>query len=75
MSYQLEDGLPIPTVTRSGRPLSPERATMTTMDVGQSFLVPDFNRWQFVRGITSSMKPKRYSIHKVDGGWRVWRIE
>lgn len=75
MSYQLEDGIPLPARIRVGRKLSPETKIMREMEVGQSFLVTEHDRWVFVRSKLTPLRPKRYSIHQVQGGWRVWRIE
>jgi len=58
-----------------GRPRAPETIAMMTMEVGQSFLVPTHDRWQFVRSKLCRMKPRKFSVWKMgEEGWRVWRI-
>lgn len=77
MSYVIEHGVHMPsTIQRAGgRPPSEEHLLMTTMEVGESFLITDYMRWQFVRGKLTKMRPKRFSMRKVPGGWRLWRTE
>lgn len=74
MSYELSNGIPIPPAI-PGRKPSAETIAMRTMEIGQSFLIEDHDRWQFARAKLSGLRPKRYSIRKVEGGWRVWRVE
>lgn len=74
MEYEIEDGVEIPqNIGRSSRRKYP----FPDMEVGQSFFVPGvktqavngpMQRWKMVLG-------RRFTIRKMDGGVRVWRIE
>lgn len=72
--YMLETGIAL-WRPAGGRPSSEERKLMEAMEVGQSFLITHYDRFQFVRGIVSRFKPKKFSIRKSPGGWRIWRVE
>ena len=76
MLCQIDKGIPIPHPRQCGRmPYYP----MDTMDVGDSFLVPDSNVKGRATALVSSANkrhaPKRFTSRKVTGGHRVWRIE
>lgn len=68
----LEHGIPRPL---GGRPPAPETIAMKTMEIGDSFLITDYCRWLVVRGKLTKHRPRRYSLRKVPGGWRLWRVE
>jgi hypothetical protein len=74
-AYVLESGIERPERLTQGRPLSQERELMCAMEVGQSFLLTDHGRYEYVRSIQTRLKPKKFSTRKQDGGWRVWRLE
>lgn len=77
MSYVIETGVaPPPAIpSKGGRPRSEEHHVMSVMEVGQSFLITDYMRWLFVRGKLTKMRPRKFSMRKASGGWRVWRLE
>lgn len=70
MSYVIEQDVPL----RTGRKPSKERQTMKILDIGQSFLVPDAGKVSLVRRLAFKLPPKRFSVQKERGGWRVWRV-
>lgn len=58
------------------RPLSaPESIQMQQMQVGDSFLVTEYRRYLFVTGRVGKVKPRKFSIRKSPGGWRVERVQ
>jgi hypothetical protein len=83
VSYAIEAGIPLPVrgpkpphqPKQPGRQPAAETTLMQTMEVGESFLVDDYMRWLFLRGKLTKMRPRRFSMRKVPGGWRLWRTE
>lgn len=73
MALVIEDGIERP--AGPGRRAAEETVAMKTMEIGQSFLVTDYKRREFVRSKLVHLRPRRFSIHKVPGGWRVWRVK
>jgi hypothetical protein len=76
MSYVIEQGIepPAQLPRRGGRPASEEHTLMMAMQVGESFMVHDYLRWLFLRGKLTKMRPRKFSMRKVPGGWRLWRV-
>ena len=52
-------------------------ATVHKMEVGDSFLIPGCTtkRGNNLRSMLRRLLPNRYTILKVDGGYRVWRTK
>ena len=77
---RIEDGIPIPqSKSARGRPDSDFQKTLTAMEVGQSFLVPeDINRSIVSSSLTYNAKKnegRKYITRKVKEGVRVWRVQ
>lgn len=74
-AYAIESGIERPEKLTLGRPITKERELMCAMEVGQSFLLTDHSRYEYVRSIQTRLKPKKFSTRKQPDGWRVWRLE
>jgi hypothetical protein len=72
MNYAIDDNIPVPT---RGRTASAELRAMRQLDVGQSFLVQDWQGANRVRFHQCKEPGKKFAMRKIDGGWRVWRTE
>lgn len=72
MDYVIEDGIPCPSVYRTGL-----TAVLRTMEPGQSVFVAQLQHR--VSGITSALHrrlpSRRYRTRTVEGGTRIWRTE
>ena len=72
----IETGVPLkPAPHTGGKPYAEETVAMMTMAVGDSFMVTDYMRYLFVRGKLTKMRPRKFSMRKTPGGWRLWRVE
>lgn len=61
-------------VIEKGVPMCDSRGTgvsraLRTMDVGDSFVVP-----QRIRGSLTKHPPRKFACRAVEGGFRVWRV-
>jgi len=80
MTYEIEDGIPLPPRTRSPRAgTKPDPnsfiGTLRRLKVGQSVFVPRTQKW--ATGAVSAAKKttgQTYSVRTVEGGCRVWRV-
>lgn len=75
MSYVIEKGVALPKGKRS------EKSTkypFKSMEVGDSFLVPDFTSIVSLRSqasVTGRTLGKKFSVRLVEQGVRIWRVE
>ena len=65
--FQIEQRVPIP----SRQQTSKVRAALAALCVGESFWSPMKPHWSYVR----DLRPRRFARRRVDGGWRMWRLE
>ena len=73
MEIKIEKGIPIP----AGQQGAPRKYPFDEMEIGDSFLVAE-EKIRSVRALASLAKKKngmKVATRKVDGGFRVWRIE
>ncbi|MDP9196110.1 MAG: hypothetical protein M3O22_04985 [Pseudomonadota bacterium] len=73
--FMIEKGIAIPTIVR-GRARSPEKYPWSQMEVGDSFFTPAgaakyLNRAAQVAG---KRLGRKFSVRKVEGGQRTWRV-
>ena len=73
--FAIEKNIPMPTTGRSGRRTS---YPFGDMEVGDSFVVPTSDKkatsvysaaWHY-----GNKNGKKFSVHKIEGGVRVWRV-
>jgi hypothetical protein len=72
--YKIEKGVAKPTVISGAK--TPERMTLEKMKVGQSFAFTDQGIVKRVKDICYRLKQetgRRFSVCKMDGGWRAFR--
>lgn len=75
--YVIEDGVPIP-----GAALRALRKAVYDLNIGQSVFEPcgdadELTTKLRLRSVTQTATKKldrRFSIHRVEGGYRVWRV-
>jgi len=75
MEIKIEKGIPIP--IPAGRQGAQRKNPFDEMEIGDSFLVAE-EKIRTVRSLASFAKKKsgmKVATRKVDGGFRVWRIE
>jgi hypothetical protein len=72
MSYVIEEGIPLP--TGYGRRTEVSR-TLDGLQVDQSFHISTERELTAVRGVMCRIPPKKFSVRKESGGWRIWRIK
>lgn len=76
MMYEIEEGVPIPELLQG----APCKYPFRTMDVGQSFFVPNDGSGvralqRRVAGSTCRIKDRKFTVRQVEGGVRCWRTE
>ena len=66
--YKIEKGIPVPVMGRLKYPLA-------DMMVGDSILVPigDGQSLRNCASVHGKNSDRKFSVHKVDGGFRCWR--
>ena len=72
--YKIEKGVAKPKVISGAK--TPERVTLEKMKVGQSFAFTDQGIVKRVKDICYRLKQetgRRFSVCKMDGGWRAFR--
>jgi len=57
---EIEKGMPIPKSNRS---------VLRDMEIGDSFFVERLGSFNF-----STLRPLKFTMRKVEGGYRIWRI-
>ena len=79
MSYVIEDGIPLPIVTKGGNFFGPQSEwtkAIARLEPGQSVLTTEHREYKAADAFIARQRPKRYAIRKIAGqGWRVWRTE
>ena len=68
---KVEKGIPMPTRGRGASSKYPWH----DMDVGDSFAAPMKDPHQAAATASMRQKPKRFLARKIEGGYRIWRIE
>lgn len=68
MKIKHETGIPIPARTDYG----PVRAVLKSLKVGESLWVDEPINQSL---LYQKLKPRRFVVRRVNGGWRIWRSE
>jgi hypothetical protein len=68
----VEKGVPLP---GSRGHENPYKEVLETMNVGESFVAEGERSGSVSGAANSSLKPKKFTSRKVEGGHRVWRAE
>ena len=72
MAFEIEKGIPIP--ENAGRGYC--RYPFKEMSVGDSFAlgIDNLNSVKVLASKYSKADDKKFSVHKVEGGYRCWRV-
>lgn len=73
--FVIESGVPVPPLP-GGQPAGPINAAINSLEVGDSFVVPEWKEHQRQHAHTyAKRKGKKIKTRVVQEGLRIWRIE
>jgi hypothetical protein len=71
--FEIEKGIPVPEY--AGRGGRTNKYPWEDMEVGDSFFVPAEGKKSPPRWHHRKERGERYHVRRMEGGWRVWRLE
>lgn len=74
MQIVIEKGIPIPAPGGKTKPLSEFTKTIMSMEVGDSYLVPNGTRFTVRHVYVARVKGWKFQTRKVGDQIRVWRV-
>lgn len=74
MQIVIEKNIPVPAPGGKTKPLSEFTKTIMSMEVGDSYLVPNEPRYRNRHTYVAKLKGWEFKTRKNDEGIRVWRV-
>jgi hypothetical protein len=74
MQIVIEKNVPVPPSGSKTKPLSDFTKTIMSMEVGDSYVVPDLPRYKNRHTYVAKVKGCGFKTRKTDHGVRVWRV-